>query len=81
MAAFNASQSGFNDAFKPSASAFEDSFENKATAFGDDDSWHGNSWNNQSHDPFGGSSKPDPFAAAPTDFSARDVSQESFRKA
>jgi epidermal growth factor receptor substrate 15 len=75
--AFNDSQSGFNDPFKPSkpaAVSFEDSFDNKTTGFGEDD-WHGSSWNNKQNDPFGGSSKPDPFAGSAIDTSAKDVSK------
>lgn len=73
--AFNDSQSGF----KPSQpAAFEDSFSNKASAFAEDDSWNkqANSWSTPSNDPFGGSSKPDPFAANASP--AKDVSFDRF---
>lgn len=75
LLAFNDSQSATNDPFKPSrpAVAFDESFENKTTGFGDDDSWHGNSWNKQANDPFGASNKPDPFAAS-HDATVKDVS-------
>lgn len=74
-AAFNESQSGFNDPFKPSqpkTTTFDDNFDNKPTAFDDDSSWHGNSWSTQANDPFAGSHKPDPFAANASP--AKDVS-------
>lgn len=80
FAAFNESQTSFNDPFKPTqaAATFDDSFDNKPTNFGDDDSWHTNSWNTQGHhDPFAGNSKPDPFAAS-HDAPAKDVSWNVF---
>lgn len=79
LSEFNESQSGFNDAFKPSqpqATTFDDNFDTKAVAFDDDSSWHGNSWNTQSNDPFAGSHKPDPFASNASP--AKDVSENKF---
>ncbi|CRK98478.1 CLUMA_CG011835, isoform A, partial [Clunio marinus] len=76
--AFNDSQSAFNDPPTGSKSAaFEDSFDNKSAGFGDDDSWHANSWNAQANDPFGGGSKPDPFAASNAS-PAKDSGKDAF---
>lgn len=77
LLAFNHSQSAPSDSFKPPHPAAFDStqFDHKDAGFDDDDSWHqGNSWNNQTSDPFAASNKPDPFAAT-NDVPAKDVSR------